>query len=176
LQVCCELKITGKKADGFIENVFRATARMARSSKLSKVTKMRTRLSKRHRSCVRQVPERLREFYVNTVNLSSGLPGAWGLPGWRGRKVKLIATDLFAEMSSYLQQGTITASIYQQPHRQGQGGGSGVMVDHLANKANFPLKVHFSPGRSDGLESATCFRENATGGDQAGTTGYRGPV
>ncbi|PYT41468.1 MAG: sugar ABC transporter substrate-binding protein, partial [Acidobacteria bacterium] len=57
-------------------------------------------------------------IYVNTVNC---LPvcralGARGLAG----KVKLITTDLFAEMSPYFQKGTITASIYQQPHRQGQ--------------------------------------------------------
>ena len=90
---------------------------------------------------LRQVPD-LAGIYVNTVNC---LPvcralGATGLAG----KVKLIATDLFAEMSPYLQQGTITASIYQQPHRQGQVAVR-VMVDHLAHRVNFPPKVHFSP-------------------------------
>jgi LacI family transcriptional regulator len=80
---------------------------------------------------------------VNTVNC---LPvcralGARGLAG----KVKLIATDLFAEMAPYLQKGTITASIYQQPHRQGQVAVR-LMVDHLTNKAEFPPKVYFSPG------------------------------
>ena len=59
-------------------------------------------------------------LYVNTVNC---LPvcralGAHGLAG----KVKLITTDLFAEMASYFRKGIITASIYQQPHRQGQTG------------------------------------------------------
>jgi len=89
-----------------------------------------------------RVPE-LAGLYVNTVNC---LPvcralGARGLAG----KVKLITTDLFAEMSPYLQKGTITASIYQQPHRQGQIAVR-VMVDNLTNKTRFPPAVHLSPG------------------------------
>ena len=60
-------------------------------------------------------------------------------------KVKLITTDLFAEMSPYLQKGTITASIYQQPHRQGQIAVR-LATDHLTNKTAFPAKVHLSPG------------------------------
>jgi len=89
-----------------------------------------------------RVPE-LAGLYVNTVNC---LPvcralGARGLAG----KVKLITTDLFAEMSPYFQKGTITASIYQQPHRQGQIAVR-VMVDNLTNKTHFPPAVHLSPG------------------------------
>ena len=91
---------------------------------------------------LRKVPD-VAGIYVNTVNC---LPvcralGAAGLAG----KIKLIATDLFPEMSPYLQRGTITASIYQHPHRQGQVAVR-VMVDYLVNKAKFPPKVHFSPG------------------------------
>jgi LacI family transcriptional regulator len=82
-------------------------------------------------------------LYVNTVNC---LPvcralGARGLAG----KVKLITTDLFAEMSPYFEKGTITASIYQQPHRQGQMAVR-LMADHLTNKIPFPPTVHLSPG------------------------------
>src|SRR5204863_2822105 len=82
-------------------------------------------------------------LYVNTVNC---LPvcralGARGLAG----KVKLITTDLFAEMSPYFQKGIITASIYQQPHRQGQIAVR-VMADNLTNKIHFPPAVHLSPG------------------------------
>ena len=66
---------------------------------------------------LRHVPS-IAGLYVNTVNC---LPvcralGARGLAG----KVKLITTDLFLEMAPYFQKRTITASIYQQPHRQGQ--------------------------------------------------------
>jgi len=91
---------------------------------------------------LRRVPT-LAGIYVNTVNC---LPvcralGARGLAG----KVKLITTDLFAEMSPYLQKGTITASIYQQAHRQGQIAVR-LMADHLTNKTPFPQKVHLSPG------------------------------
>jgi LacI family transcriptional regulator len=82
-------------------------------------------------------------LYVNTVNC---LPvcralGARGLAG----KIKLITTDLFAEMCPYFQKGIITASIYQQPHRQGQTAVR-LMSDNLTSKAPFPPIVHLSPG------------------------------
>ena len=82
-------------------------------------------------------------IYVNTVNC---LPvcralGARGLAG----KVRLITTDLFAEMAPYFQKGTISASIYQQPYRQGQTAAR-LMADHLMSKTSFPPTVHLSPG------------------------------
>jgi LacI family transcriptional regulator len=82
-------------------------------------------------------------LYVNTVNC---LPvcralGARGLAG----KTKLITTDLFGEMSPYFEKGTITASIYQQPHRQGQLAVR-LLADHLTSKAPFPANIHLSPG------------------------------
>jgi LacI family transcriptional regulator len=91
---------------------------------------------------LRRIPT-LSGLYVNTVNC---LPvcralGARGLAG----KIKLITTDLFAEMSSYFQKGTITASIYQQPHRQGQIAVR-LLADNLTNKTSFPPSVHLSPG------------------------------
>jgi LacI family transcriptional regulator len=89
-----------------------------------------------------RIPE-VAGLYVNTVNC---LPVCRAL-GARGlaRKVKLITTDLFAEMAPYFQKGTITASIYQQPHRQGQIAVR-VMIDNLTNKTHFPPAVHLSPG------------------------------
>jgi len=91
---------------------------------------------------LRQAPN-LAGLYVNTVNC---LPvcralGAHGLAG----KVKLITTDLFAEMAPYFHKGIITASIYQQPHRQGQMAVR-LMADHLTNRVPFPPTVHLSPG------------------------------
>lgn len=82
-------------------------------------------------------------LYVNTVNC---LPvcralAAHGLDG----KIKLITTDLFAEMSSYFENGTITASIYQQPYRQGQIAVR-LLADNFTNKAELPSAVHLSPG------------------------------
>ena len=84
-------------------------------------------------------------LYVNTVNC---LPvcralGAHGLAG----KVKLITTDLFAEMAPYFHKGIITASIYQQPHRQGQMAVR-LMTDYLTNKASFPADRPFKSGGS----------------------------
>ena len=91
---------------------------------------------------LRRLPN-LAGIYVNTVNC---LPvcralGARGLGG----KLKLITTDLFAEMSPYFEKGTIAASIYQQPYRQGQIAVR-VLTDHLTSKVNFPPAVHLSPG------------------------------
>jgi LacI family transcriptional regulator len=89
-----------------------------------------------------RVPE-LAGLYVNTVNC---LPvcralGARKMAG----KVKLITTDLFSEMAPYFQKGTISASIYQQPFRQGQIAVR-LMADHLTSKTSFPPTVHLSPG------------------------------
>jgi LacI family transcriptional regulator len=82
-------------------------------------------------------------IYVNTVNC---LPvcralGARQLAG----KVKLITTDLFAEMAPYFERGTISASIYQQPYRQGQIAVR-LVADHLTSQTSLPPTVHLSPG------------------------------
>jgi LacI family transcriptional regulator len=82
-------------------------------------------------------------LYVNTVNC---LPvcRALGARGFEG-KVRLITTDLFAEMAPYFQKGIITASIYQHPYRQGQIAVR-LITDNLTNKVHFPPAVHLSPG------------------------------
>ncbi len=82
-------------------------------------------------------------LYVNTVNC---LPvcRALGARGFEG-KVKLITTDLFAEMAPYFHKGIITASIYQHPYRQGQIAVR-IITDNLTNKVQFPPAVHLSPG------------------------------
>jgi LacI family transcriptional regulator len=82
-------------------------------------------------------------LYVNTVNC---LPvcralGARQLAG----KVQLITTDLFSEMAPYFRKGTISASIYQQPYRQGQLAVR-LMADNLTSKVPLPPTVHVSPG------------------------------
>lgn len=82
-------------------------------------------------------------IYVNTVNC---LPVCRALGARNlGGKVKLITTDLFVEMSPYFKKGTIAASIYQQPHRQGQIAVR-IMADKLTGNVNFPPAVHLSPG------------------------------
>jgi len=99
-------------------------------------------------------------IYVNTVNC---LPvcralGAHGLAG----KVKLITTDLFAEMAAYFRKGIITASIYQQPHRQGQLAVR-QMADHLTTKMPFPSTVYLSPGVVMSLQSEPVSRDENYG-------------
>jgi LacI family transcriptional regulator len=90
---------------------------------------------------LRRIPE-LAGIYVNTVNC---LPVCRALETARLEgKVKLITTDLFLEMSSYFQRGTIAASIYHQPHRQGQMAVR-VMTDNLISKIKFPPTVPLSP-------------------------------
>jgi LacI family transcriptional regulator len=91
---------------------------------------------------LRRVPT-LAGVYVNTVNC---LPVCRALGARNlGGKVKLITTDLFAEMSSYFRKGTITASIYQQPYRQGQIAVR-LLADNLTSKVTLPPFVHLSPG------------------------------
>ena len=82
-------------------------------------------------------------LYVNTVNC---LPVCQALErrGLAG-KVKLVATDLFPEMATHLEKGTITASIYQHPFRQSQIAVR-LLADNLANKMDLPPSVYLSPG------------------------------
>lgn len=82
-------------------------------------------------------------LYVNTVNC---LPVCRALQERRvAGKLKLIATDLFPEMSPHLQRGTITASIYQHPYRQGQIAVR-ILSDYFANRVKLPPSTHLSPG------------------------------
>lgn len=81
-------------------------------------------------------------IYVNTVNC---LPvcKALGTRNLEG-KVKLIASDLFREMSPYFEKGTIAASIYHQPHEQGQMAVR-IMADHLIARVPLPPSVSLNP-------------------------------
>ncbi len=90
---------------------------------------------------LRHMPE-LAGIYVNTVNC---LPVCRALAaGDLECKVKLITSDLFEEMSPYFEKGTIAASIYHQPHRQGQIAVR-LMADNLISRAKFPPVVRLSP-------------------------------
>jgi LacI family transcriptional regulator len=90
---------------------------------------------------LRRIPE-LAGIYVNTVNC---LPVCRALDAANVRgRVKLITSDLFLEMSPYFKNRTIAASIYHQPHRQGQIAVR-VMADNLISKVRFPPRVLLSP-------------------------------
>lgn len=111
-------------------------------------------------------------LYVNTVNC---LPVCRALGAQRlAGKVKLITTDLFSEMAPYFHKGTISASIYQQPYRQGQTAVR-LMADHLMSKTPFPPTIHLSPGvvMSSNLQ---LFREIKRAPVTLDDTVFRSPV
>jgi LacI family transcriptional regulator len=90
---------------------------------------------------MRQVPD-LAGIYVNTVNC---LPVCRALrAGDREGKVRLITSDLFPDMCPYFEKGTISASIYHQPYRQGQIVVQ-LMADHLISGVKFPHIVSLNP-------------------------------
>jgi LacI family transcriptional regulator len=90
---------------------------------------------------LRRIPD-LAGIYVNTVNC---LPVCRALETARLEgKVRLITTDLFLEMAPYFKKGTIAASIYHQPYRQGQIAVR-VMADNLISKIKLPSTVSLSP-------------------------------
>jgi len=114
----------------------------------------------------------LEGIYVNTVNC---LPvcRALAVQGCEG-KVKLITTDLFAEMEPYFQKGIITASIYQHPYRQGQIAVR-LLADNLSRKENIPPVVHLSPSvvMNSNLH---LFREMRSPEGKTNETGAKGPA
>lgn len=58
--------------------------------------------------------------------------------------MKLITSDLFLDMCPYFEKGTISASIYHQPYRQGQIVVR-LLADHLISGVKFPSIVSLSP-------------------------------
>jgi len=82
-------------------------------------------------------------IYVNTSN---SLPvcraiGARKLAG----KVKLITSDLFPDLVPYFEKGTISASIHQRPHRQGQLAVRR-LLDNLLQNTPFTKTNFVNPG------------------------------
>jgi LacI family transcriptional regulator len=85
----------------------------------------------------------LRGIYVSTVNC---LPVCRALQdNQRADQIQLITTDLFPEMVPHLKRGTIRASIYQDPYRQGQNAVR-LLVDHLLNGVPISRSNYLNPG------------------------------
>ena len=84
----------------------------------------------------------LRGIYVSTVNC---IPVCQAIEqaGASGT-VKVIATDLFAEAVAYFENRTISASIYQNPFRQGQTAVR-LIVDHFAHSRPLPSVRYLNP-------------------------------
>jgi len=85
----------------------------------------------------------LRGIYVSTVNC---LPVCQALTDHqRAGRIQLITTDLFPEMVPHLKRGTIRASIYQDPYRQGQNAVR-LLVDYLLNGTPISRANYLNPG------------------------------
>lgn len=94
-------------------------------------------------------------IYISTAN-SIPVCQAVEKEGLAG-KIRIIATDLFPELTSFFQNGTLTASIYQNPYRQGQVAVQ-LITDHLLHDAPFPYAFYLNPVIA--LRSNLCmFRE-----------------
>jgi LacI family transcriptional regulator len=81
-------------------------------------------------------------IYVNTANC---LPvcraiGALGMVG----RLRLVATDLFSEMRPYFEKGTISASIYSRPYRQGELA-MRMAVDYAVNGTALQKAYYLAP-------------------------------
>jgi LacI family transcriptional regulator len=81
-------------------------------------------------------------IYVNTVNCLPVCRAlcAQGLCG----NVKLITTDLFTDMVTYFEKGTIRASIHGRPFIQGEIA-MRLLVDHLVNGRPLPSAHYVAP-------------------------------
>ena len=81
-------------------------------------------------------------IYVSTVNCIPVCEAVeeLGLSG----KVKIVATDLFPDLSIYFERGTLTATIYQNPYRQGQLAVRSIL-DHFLNNKSFPANHYLNP-------------------------------
>ena len=60
-------------------------------------------------------------------------------------RIQLITTDLFPEMAPYFRQGTIRASIYQDPYLQGRTAVR-ALTDFLLNGREIPRMHLLNPG------------------------------
>jgi LacI family transcriptional regulator len=65
-----------------------------------------------------QTQKNLRGIYINTAN---SLPVLRALrEAGTGRNIRVIATDLFPELASLIDNGQVSASLYQRPFTQGR--------------------------------------------------------
>ena len=81
-------------------------------------------------------------LYISTVNC---IPVCKAIEA-RGRsgEIRVVATDLFAEVFHFFQNGTLSASIYQNPYRQGQTAVR-LIVDHILHGLPFPQVRYLNP-------------------------------
>ena len=86
---------------------------------------------------------KLQGIYVSTVNCMPVVRAVQERK--RAGKIRLITTDLFQQMIPHLEQGTISASIYQDPYQQGQTAVR-LLIDYLTNATPIPNTFYLNPG------------------------------
>jgi LacI family transcriptional regulator len=81
-------------------------------------------------------------IYVSTVNC---IPVCRAIEAQkRSKQIKVVATDLFAEAVPFFLNGTLAASLYQNPYRQGQTAVR-LIVDSILHGAPFPHTRYLNP-------------------------------
>jgi LacI family transcriptional regulator len=89
-----------------------------------------------------QRPQKVHGIYVTTANC---LPVCRAFSALRlSGKTTLITSDLFREMVTYFEKGTIFASIYAHPHLQGQVAMT-LIADHLLGEGSLPDRYYLPP-------------------------------
>lgn len=95
-------------------------------------------------------------IFIATVN---SMPACHSLVNRKlGGKIRLITTDLFAEMKPFLEDGTISASLYQSPFTMGQRA-MRVLVDIILFNSVPETSYLLSPPDSYGLKCASISRD-----------------
>ena len=90
---------------------------------------------------LRQYPD-LRGIYISTVNC---IPVCKAVEKWKRRSnIRIIATDVFPDQEPYFRRGTLSASIYQDPYRQGQLAVR-LIMDSFLNGRPLPPKYYINP-------------------------------
>ena len=90
---------------------------------------------------LRQHPN-LRGIYISTVNC---IPVCKAVEKWNRRsQVRIIATDVFPDQEPYFRRKTLSASIYQDPYRQGQLAVR-LIMDSFLNGRPLPPKYYINP-------------------------------
>jgi LacI family transcriptional regulator len=130
----------GRKVEGFIE-MFRSECPVEPVIDVIEGHEEEDETFRKCRQLLYDKPE-VSGIYVSTVNY---LPVCLALEAQNAQsRVKLIATDLFAEALPYFENGTVSAAIYQNPYRQGQIAVRSI-VNHFVNGRPFPSVRYLHP-------------------------------
>ncbi|HEX4168093.1 MAG TPA: LacI family DNA-binding transcriptional regulator [Bryobacteraceae bacterium] len=135
-----ETEDNGKKVAGFSE-VFRQESQ---GGKIVDVIEGHEEEEQTFRKCARllRAYPQLAGLYISTVNC---IPVCKAIENRSSEgDIRVVATDLFAEAVPYFLNGTVSASIYQNPYRQGQTAVR-LIVDHLLHGMAFPKVRYLNP-------------------------------